>query len=68
MEEEESGGCIVTTNSFHDATNQFAIRNLLLHINRDKKVYTMDPPLNKQMRFGFYKASHLFIGITFQRK
>ena len=52
----------MTCKIFEDATNHFAVRNLLLHMNRDKKLVVTDPPQNKQMRFGNYKAAHLFIG------
>ena len=62
MTAEESQACIVNSKSFQDATNPFAVRNLLLHMNRERALSVMDPPQNKQMRFGFYKAAQLFIG------
>ena len=63
MSQEESESCIAVSKSFQDATNSSAVRNLLLHMNREKKLIVRNPPENKQMRFGFYKASHLFIGM-----
>ena len=62
--EEESQACIVDSKAFQDATNSYAVRNLLLHINRQKNVKVMDPPANNQMRFAYYKSAHLFIGTT----
>ena len=60
--DEESYGCIADSKAIQAATNSYAVRNLLLHINREKYVKVLDPPQNNQMRFGFYKSAHLFIG------
>ena len=59
---EEASSCIVNSQPFKDATNPYAVRNLLLHMHREKKIKIQDPPDNSQMRFGYYKSALLFIG------
>ena len=60
--------CILVSESFKEATNPFAVRNLLLHMGREKKYPVTNPPQNKQMRFGYYTSSHLFIGMYIKRR
>ena len=62
VSDQESKACIVNNVPFRESTNSYAVRNLLLHMNRKKEISVVDPPQNRQMRFGFYKASQLFIG------
>ena len=62
VSEEEAKGCITASQPFKDATNSYAVRNLLLDMHRQRRIRLCDPPENKQMRFGFYKAALLFIG------
>ena len=64
VDAEEAKGCITESKPFKDATNAYAVRNLLLHMHRQKKIKFNEPPENKQMRFGFYKSALLFIGIA----
>ena len=58
---DEETNCITLTEAFQQATNHFAIRNLLMQINRKTRSNISDPPPNRKMRFAFYKASFLFI-------
>ena len=58
----ETVNCITKSVAFSQATNHYAVRNLLLNLNRRNKTKMSDPQENKQMRFAFYKASILFIG------
>ena len=60
---EESKGCVVDSIAFNAASNSYAVRNLLLQMHRQKEISVSDPPENRQMRFGFYKAAHFFIGM-----
>ena len=66
VSESEAKGCIVDSKPFKEATNSFAVRNLLFHMHRERKVKVADPPENKQMRYGFYKSALLFIGMFFK--
>ena len=63
VNDDEIKSCLVKSQAFKDATNAFAVRNLLLHMQREKQMKLKDPPSNEQMRFGFYKSSLLFIGL-----
>ena len=65
VSDEESKFCIIHAEAFNQATNYYAVRNLLLHLNRKKELIISDPPSNRQMRYGFYKASIQFIGKGF---
>jgi hypothetical protein len=58
---DEATHCITSTEAFQQATNHFAVRNLLMQINRKNRSHISDPPPNNKMRFAFYKASFLFI-------
>ena len=62
--ETEATSCITKSQPFKDATNCYAVRNLLLHMHRQKKIKVQDPPENAQMRLGYYKSALLFIGMT----
>ena len=65
---DETTACITETLAFQQATNHFAVRNLLLQINRKARSYISDPPPNNKMRFAFYKASFLFIDGTSKKR
>ena len=53
---ENSNVCITETEAFTQATNHFALRNLLLQMHRSKMTIICDPPKNKNMRFAFYRV------------
>ena len=59
---EERFHCITQISAFSAATNQYAVRNILLQLHRQRKMKITGLPKNNQMRYGFYKASILFIG------
>ena len=65
VSEEEAKGCIINAEPFKKATNSYAVRNLLMHLHRSGSVRVTDPPVNRKMRFAFYKASILFIGNSY---
>ena len=65
--EGEEKACVVECKAYQEATTPYAVRNLLLHMHREKKYLVMDPPLNNQMRFGYYTSAHLFIGKTIKQ-
>ena len=62
VNKDEAMGCILESDPFKQATNLFAVRNLLMQMHGKKKLKISDPPENRKMRFGFYKSSILFIG------
>ena len=66
--DEEVICCITESMAFQQATNHFAVRNLLLQISRHKRSKIPDPPPNNSMRFAFYKASYLFIDGTSKKR
>jgi hypothetical protein len=65
---EEATCCITETAAFQQATNHFAVRNLLLQISRLKRTNIADPPPNNSMRFAYYKAAYLFIDGTSKKR
>ena len=54
--------CIVNSEPFKQATNMFAVRNMLMQLHGRGRIKISDPPLNAQMRYGFYRSAMLFIG------
>ena len=55
--------CVTDSQPFKDCTNKFAVRNLLLHMYHKDGEAVLDPPQNKKMRHGVYRAASLFIGM-----
>lgn len=65
----EVSKCITETVAFQQATNHFAVRNLLMQMVRKRKSTISDPPPNGKMRKAFYRATYLFIdGASRKRK
>ena len=62
VSEEEAPGCILETEAFPQATNMYAVRNVLMLLHKKKKFKVTDPPKNNMMRYGFYRSAILFIG------
>ena len=46
VDEQEKKQCVTVTSAFQQATNPFAVRNLLLQLHRQKKIKISDPPEN----------------------
>ena len=63
----ESESCLTKAEGFQMATNMYAARNMVYQMLRRKgrKSLGNDKPSNRQMRFGFYRSAHLFIGDIF---
>ena len=63
----EKAFCLTKAEGFKMATNMYAARNLVYQMLRRKgrRALGNENPSNRQMRFGFYRSAHLFIGDHF---
>ena len=62
MEEQKS--CLTEATGFNMATNKFAVSNMCFQLmrRRGRKLLGNQALENNQMRFGYYRSAHLFIG------
>ena len=52
----EAEGCLVDSDPFQQATNMYAVRNMLMQMHRKKKVKISDPPANRHHCFTFVRS------------
>ena len=63
-EVEEQKTCLTEAAGFIMATNKFAVSNMCFQLmrRRGRKLSGNQGLENNQMRFGYYRSAHLFIG------